>query len=135
MRHMIIRRNIWVFALLVAVGAAMPVRSHAHADISVGINIGPPVAPVIVAPPAPQPGYIWAPGYWAWDGYRHVWVGGHWLTSRPGHVWVAPRWERRGPRWFFVGGHWGEHRPRGHHDGWRHDRGHDRNGHDGHGRH
>ena len=45
-----------------------------------------------VAPPAPRyeqvvvrPGYVWAPGYWRWDGHgHHVWVGGYYMHERAG---------------------------------------------------
>jgi hypothetical protein len=108
-----------LFALLITAGVASPAASQARTDFSVGINIGPPPPQVIVAPP-PRPNYVWAPGYWAWDGYRYVWVGGQWMAPRPGYVWVAPRWERRGPQWFFVEGRWAPHHggPRRHGPHW-----------------
>jgi len=69
-----------------------------------------------VAPPAPRyervvvrPGYVWAPGYWQWDGRyrRHVWRSGYYVRARPGFVWVGPRWVQ-GPRggWHRVEGYW-----------------------------
>ena len=27
---------------------------------------------------APKPGWIWACGYWHWDGVRYAWVEGEW---------------------------------------------------------
>jgi hypothetical protein len=59
------------------------------------------------APPAPEPGLTWTPGYWYWTGVEHVWVEGTWAAPpRPGLVFVAPRWVRRGPSWFFSCGGW-----------------------------
>lgn len=28
------------------------------------------------------PARYWVPGYWAWDGYRNIWVEGHWVVER-----------------------------------------------------
>jgi len=106
-----------LFALLIVMSSALPAVAEARTDVSIGVNIGPPAAPTVVAPalPAPQPGYVWAPGYWAWDGYRYVWAEGRWMAPRPGYVWVGPSWVRRGPRWYFVEGRWAP----GHHPGHR----------------
>ena len=38
----------------------------------------PPVAQVEMAPPAPAPGYVWAPGHWAPRGAGFVWIEGRW---------------------------------------------------------
>lgn len=111
------RNRSFLLAGLIGMGALMSAAAvHARTDVNVGINVGPPPAPVVVAPPPPvQPGYVWAPGYWAWDGYRYAWVEGRWIAPRAGYAWVAPRWERRGPNWFFVDGYWAPH----HHHGRR----------------
>ena len=102
-------------SLLFAAILVLPVAGQARTDISVGIQIGPPPAPaVVVRPPVPQPGYVWAPGYWGWDGYRYVWVEGHWMAPRPGHYWMAPHWERRGPNWVFIDGRWAANHYPGH---------------------
>jgi hypothetical protein len=91
-------------ALLLATGAALPMLSQA--GVAVDIEVAPPVAVVEAPPPPPQPGYVWAPGYWNWDGGRHVWVRGYWMPPRPGHVWEADRWDRRGGRYHYEPGHW-----------------------------
>ena len=56
--------------------------------------------------PPPRPGYIWAPGYWRWQGNRHVWTDGRWLRERPGYRWVPDRWEPHGRMYRLVQGHW-----------------------------
>lgn len=68
---------------------------------------------VQTAPPPPRfervvvrPGYVWAPGYWHWNGHRHVWVAGRYVVERPGYVYVGPRWEHRGPGYRFHEGYW-----------------------------
>ena len=46
----------------IVIGAAALVLSAAL------VNIAPPVLPVYVQPVCPGDGYLWTPGYWAWDG-------------------------------------------------------------------
>lgn len=68
---------------------------------------------VRIAPPAPRyervvvrPGYIWAPGYWRWNGRRYVWAQGRYMGARPGWAWRPGHWVRRGGGWFYREGHW-----------------------------
>ena len=56
--------------------------------------------------PAPRVGFVWAPGYWNWQGHRHVWVKGHYIHERHGHHWVNDNWEQRDGRWHYERGHW-----------------------------
>jgi WXXGXW repeat (2 copies) len=93
--------------VLPAVAATMLIGSVAPAFSAVGIEIevAPPPARVIVAPP-PRPGYVWAPGYYRWDGHRHVWVDGHFIHERRGSHWVPERWDERHGHYRFVPGHW-----------------------------
>src|SRR5579859_786078 len=72
------------------------------ADISIGIRIGPPPRPSIVAvrPASPGPDWVWVDGYW-YPGAR--WVGphhdgerffeGYWEGDR-GHYRHDHRWDR-----------------------------------------
>src|ERR1035437_8541587 len=49
----------------------------------------PPAAQVEVIPVAPGPYYVWAPGYYSWNG-GWIWIGGQWVVRpRPGAVWVG----------------------------------------------
>src|SRR5215510_3625482 len=88
---------------LTACIVAPPPRRHASV---VEINVRPP-EPRIVVVPAPRRGYVWAPGYWRWNGHVHVWVDGRWIRERRGEHWVPAHWEegRRG-YWHFEEGHW-----------------------------
>ncbi|WP_242107123.1 hypothetical protein [Luteimonas aquatica] len=68
---------------------------------------------VRVAPPPPRhervvvrPGYAWTPGYWRWNGRRHVWVAGGYVPARAGYVYRPARWYRAGADWRFRGGYW-----------------------------
>jgi hypothetical protein len=84
-------------------GLTAPLASQAR--VFVDIDVAPPAAQVEVVP-APRVGFVWAPGYWNWDGHRHVWVAGRWERDRPGHHWVPERWEERHGRWHFEEGRW-----------------------------
>lgn len=97
-----IRRTIIVAMLAIAAG--VPVAGQA-ARLNVDIDVAPPPDRVEVVP-APRAGYVWAPGYYRWDGGHHLWVKGHWIRGREGHQWVAHHWEHRGDRWHFEEGHW-----------------------------
>ncbi len=83
------------------------------AGVAIGIEIGsPPPPPRYEVMPPPRGGYLWAPGYWAWDGYNYVWLEGRWLRQRPGYIYVPGRWEQRHQHWYFNEGAW---QPRHHH--------------------
>jgi hypothetical protein len=82
-----------------------PSRRHAVAAVGVDIDVRPPPERVVVVP-APRRGYVWAPGYWRWNGRDHVWVEGRWVRERRGYHWVPAHWEGRGGRWHFEDGHW-----------------------------
>jgi YXWGXW repeat-containing protein len=69
------------------------------------VDVAPPPPRVIEVPP-PRAGFVWAPGYWSWNGRAHVWIEGHWVAERPGYRWVPDRWEEYNGRWRYVRGHW-----------------------------
>lgn len=99
-----LRRNFLLSCPLIIFGVAT---FPAAADVNVGIDIGiAPPPPRVEIVPGPRPGFIWASGYWRWEGRRHIWVKGHWMRARPGYYWVAERWEPRGGRHHFEPGHW-----------------------------
>jgi len=88
-------------ATALLIGSAAP----AFAAVGIEIQIAPPPARVIEAPP-PRPGFVWAPGYYRWDGHRHVWVDGRFIRARRGSHWVPEHWDERRGRYHFVPGHW-----------------------------
>lgn len=75
-----------------------------------------PMPPPIVAPPPgrvevhgrpPRQGQVWTPGYWRWNGQRHVWGAGRWQRPQQvGWVWQAPQWTLQNGVWIFVEGQW-----------------------------
>ena len=86
--------------------------SHAaSAQVAVGIsvNFGPPALPVYEQPLCPAEGYIWTPGYWAYDdedGY--YWVPGTWVEApQVGFLWTPAWWGWGGSAFFYHEGYWG----------------------------
>lgn len=77
----------------------------AQVSVGIGVRLGPP-APRFERAPPPRRGYAWAPGYWRWDGHRHVWVVGRWMHVRPGYRYVPAHWVHRRHGWYFREGHW-----------------------------
>jgi hypothetical protein len=97
------KRNMMILSAAALLSGAVP----ALARVEVGIDIGiPPPSPQVEVIPAAEPGMVWAPGYWAWQGGSHVWIAGHYMAARPGYGWVADHWEVRGERHHFEPGHW-----------------------------
>jgi len=93
-------------ALLVSVVlAAGAAATTAKADVDIYVDVAPP-SPRVEVIPAPRRGYVWAPGYWAWRGHRHVWHDGQWVRARAGYRWVPDRWERDGDRYHYYRGYW-----------------------------
>jgi hypothetical protein len=79
-------------------------------QIGIAISIGPPALPVYEQPVCPGDGYIWTPGYWAYD-YDvsdYYWVPGTWvLAPQPGFFWTPGYWGWGGDRFLFHEGYWG----------------------------
>ena len=75
----------------VAMSAALPAPTPARAQVAITITavLPPPALPDYDQPPCPAMGYIWAPGYWAWDGDDYYWVAGAWvLPPAAGLLWT-----------------------------------------------
>ncbi len=78
--------------------------------VGVSVRIGPPALPVYAQPICPGPGYLWTPGYWAWDdddGY--YWVPGTWVVAPIGMFWTPGWWGWNDGFYLFHGGYWGPH--------------------------
>ena len=75
---------------------------------------------VVVAPPAlrvetvvtrPGPEYVWARGYWDWDGDSWAWVPGTWaMAPVRSATWVPARYQRVSGGWEYVPAHWSSQR-------------------------
>ena len=96
-------RNVIAASILAACTLGAPALTQARVDVDVVIA---PPAPIVETVPVERRGYVWAPGYWRWNGHRHVWARGYYMRAHPGRHWVAHRWEQRGDRWYFHDGHW-----------------------------
>ena len=102
-------------AILAGLGlalAAPPTPSQAYVSVGVGINVGfpPPALPVYYQPPIPGPGYVWTPGYWAWNAYYndYYWVPGTWVVPpRIGFLWTPGYWGWNDGVYAFFPGYWG----------------------------
>ena len=68
-----------VRSLLLAVGMVFLSRAS-FAQIGVSIRIAPPKLHVYEQPICPGDGYIWTPGYWAYDD-DYYWVPGEWVMA------------------------------------------------------
>jgi hypothetical protein len=80
------------------------------AQVRVLITFAPPPLPVYEQPLCPGEGYLWVPGYWAFDDDYddYYWVPGTWvLPPEVGFFWTPGYWAWEGDRFFFHEGYWG----------------------------
>ncbi|HEX5459074.1 MAG TPA: hypothetical protein VFX20_03815 [Steroidobacteraceae bacterium] len=90
--------------------AALPAISPAGVFVGVSVNIAPPPLPVYDQPPCPEAGYIWTPGYWAWNEGAYYWVPGTWvLPPQVGLLWTPGYWGWEGGAYYWHAGYWGPH--------------------------
>jgi hypothetical protein len=84
--------------------------SSAQIGIGISVHIGPPALPVYAQPICPGAGYLWTPGYWAWneDG-GYYWVPGTWVVGPVGMLWTPGYWGFAGGAYGWHGGYWGPH--------------------------
>jgi hypothetical protein len=90
--------------------AALPAATFAQVAISVSVNTAPPPLPVYAQPSCPGVGYLWTPGYWAWDDNYgdYYWVPGTWVMApQPGFLWTPGWWGWSGGAYAWHAGYWG----------------------------
>ena len=93
--------------LLMVVGIAS---TSAFGQVTISVSFGPPALPVYEQPVCPDDGYIWIPGYWAWDADYddYYWVPGTWvLAPEVGYLWTPPWWGWENGVYIFHDGWWG----------------------------
>ena len=99
-----IRSLLFSVALLVFSQEAL-----AQIAVNISVNFAPPALPVYEQPICPADGYIWTPGYWAYDyddGY--YWVPGTWIEApQVGFLWTPGYWGWGGSAFIFHEGYWG----------------------------
>ena len=114
----------WIGMLLLA-GALFAGPPAAFSQVSIGIQIGAPPPPQVIAvrPPCPDPEdneFVWINGYWYPGDGHYYWHRGYW--TRPPYVgaaWIVPHYaEGR-----YYAGYWsGPHGRFEHNHDWDHDR-------------
>jgi len=102
--------------LLILLCALSFAESKTSAQVSIGVGISvriaPPALPVYVQPACPVEGYMWQPGYWAYDDDEgdYYWVPGVWVAApQPGYLWTPAYWGYEGDVYVFHAGYWGPH--------------------------
>lgn len=83
--------------------------AYAQIAVDISVDVAPPPLPVYEQPPIPTPGYLWVPGYWAWDDYvGYYWVPGTWvLPPQPELLWTPGYWGWTNGFYYFHEGYWG----------------------------
>jgi len=84
--------------------------ASSYAGVFVSVNFGPPVLPIYVQPPCPQPGLMWTPGYWSYGPDGYYWVPGAWVPAPyVGALWTPGYWGWGSGLYVFHPGYWGRH--------------------------
>jgi WXXGXW repeat (2 copies) len=94
-----------LFALVVTLLSAT-----SFAQFQITVAIAPPPLPVYEQPVCPGDGYLWTPGYWAYDSDfdDYYWVPGTWVMApEVGFLWTPPYWGWNGAAFAFYDGYWG----------------------------
>jgi hypothetical protein len=103
----------YVLTTLVLSAPAFDVARAQSTDCGVtGISAeeAPPPLPDYDQPPVPGPGYVWTPGYWAWNNVDYYWVPGTWAQPpQSGLLWTPPYWGFADGAYVFHRGYWGQH--------------------------
>jgi hypothetical protein len=90
--------------------AVLAFSSASFGQIGIAVSFGPPALPVYDQPLCPGDGYLWTPGYWAFD-YDindYYWVPGTWvLAPEVGFLWTPPYWGWGDGGFLFYDGYWG----------------------------
>ncbi len=81
----------------------------AQLAVVISVDVEPPPLPVYDQPPIPAAGYLWVPGYWAWDDdVGYYWVPGTWvLPPEPELLWTPGYWGWDDGYYVFHEGYWG----------------------------
>jgi len=75
------------------------------------VTIAPPPIRVETVVVRPGPAYVWARGYWDWDGDSWAWVAGRWaMGPTTTATWVPARYQRVSGGWEYVPAHWSSQR-------------------------
>ena len=106
----IIRSSALALMLSAAPAAILAVPAHAQVSIDIRVGVAPPPLPYYEQPAIPAEGYIWVPGYWAWDAAEtdYYWVPGTWVEPPQRELlWTPAYWGFNEGRYGFHPGYWG----------------------------
>jgi hypothetical protein len=95
---------------LVFVLALLTISVASFGQFSISVAFAPPALPIYEQPVCPGDGYLWTPGYWAYDDEvdDYYWVPGTWvLAPEPGLLWTPGYWGWGGDSFVFYDGYWG----------------------------
>jgi hypothetical protein len=96
-----------IFCSLLFSAVMLSLSVPSSAQIGVSVNIAPPALLTYDQPMCPGDGYIWTPGYWAWDG-EYYWISGEWvMPPEAGDLWTPGYWSSGGDGFLFNEGYWG----------------------------
>lgn len=79
-------------------------------QIGIRVAIGPPALPIYDQPDCPGDGYLWTPGYWAYDDSvsDYYWVPGTWVQPPEAELlWTPGYWGWGDGGFMFYDGYWG----------------------------
>lgn len=99
-----------LFIMAVMLLAVTKINAQVSVGVGISATIGPPPLPVYVQPPCPVEGYLWEPGYWAYDDADgdYYWVPGVWVAPPDfGLLWTPCYWGYSGNVYVFHEGYWG----------------------------
>jgi hypothetical protein len=89
---------------------ALAIPATLFGQIRLSISVGPPALPVYEQPICPGDGYLWTPGYWAYDDSvsDYYWVAGEWVMApEQGFLWTPGYWGWGNGGYRFNEGYWG----------------------------
>jgi hypothetical protein len=89
---------------------ALAIPAVLFGQLGIRVAIGPPALPVYDQPICPGDGYLWTPGYWAYDDSisDYYWVDGAWVMApQEGFLWTPGYWGWGDGGFFFNDGYWG----------------------------
>jgi hypothetical protein len=109
-RRSVVHRSMLRWLLLAVVAMSLSAASQAQIAVGISVRIGPPALPVYAQPICPGAGYMWTPGYWAWnDDGGYYWVPGTWVVAPVGLLWTPGYWGWGGGFYAWHAGYWGPH--------------------------
>ena len=102
------KRSVIRWMILSVIVMAFSAASFGQIAVGISVRIGPPALPVYAQPICPGPGYLWTPGYWAWnDDGGYYWVPGTWVVAPVGMLWTPGYWGWGGGFYAWHAGYWG----------------------------